>query len=100
LSFLRSLTNLFFRAKKNNTTNSSPTSKNPISITKHLSKVCLSHARLLEEHGAMIALLRLREAEVVGVERRENEARQTVETLEVGMRVLQKSSGGKTRGPS
>jgi mitotic spindle assembly checkpoint protein MAD1 len=85
--------NLSTSAKKNNTTNSSLPSKTPISITKHLSDLRLTHVQLLKEHHATTALLRRREAEVVDLERRENEARQTVETLKAGVPALKEKVG-------
>ena len=39
-------------------------SKTPISVTQSLSALRLTYARLLEEHGANVALLRRREAEL------------------------------------
>jgi mitotic spindle assembly checkpoint protein MAD1 len=48
----------------------------------------LTHARLLEEHGASTALLRRRKAEISDLERREAETRQTVESLESDVRFL------------
>jgi mitotic spindle assembly checkpoint protein MAD1 len=54
----RSLMTLTPSFKNDNTANSSsPPSKTPISITKHLSELRLTHARLLEEHSVTTALL-------------------------------------------
>jgi len=93
--------NLSFRAKNNNAANSSsPPSKTPISIAKHLSDLRLTHAPLLAEHCATAALLRHREAEVVDLERRENNARQIVETLEADVHALGERLGSEIRGPA
>jgi mitotic spindle assembly checkpoint protein MAD1 len=75
----------------NGTAESSPlsmSSKTPISVTKSLSDLRLAHARLFEEHGANVALLRLREAEIRDLEQRESEAQVTAEALQTGIRLL------------
>ncbi len=45
------------------------------------------HARLLEEHGATVALLKQREAQIVGLEQRETQSRHTVASLEQNLRL-------------
>ncbi|KAJ7590642.1 MAD-domain-containing protein [Mycena floridula] len=64
------------------------TSSTPISVTQNLSELRLTHARLLEEHGATVALLRTREAELGDAERRITELQATVQTLEDQAKVL------------
>lgn len=63
-------------------------SKTPVSITQNLSELRLTHARLLEEHGASLALLRSREAELADAERRDAESRLTIEDREENIRAL------------
>ncbi len=45
------------------------------------------HARLLEEHGATVALLKQREAQIVGYDQRETQSRHTVASLEQNLRL-------------
>jgi hypothetical protein len=45
-----------------------------MSITQHLSDLCLAHAWILREYLAMAALLRRLEADTVDLEQRENKA--------------------------
>ncbi|KAI8976346.1 MAD-domain-containing protein [Trametes punicea] len=61
-------------------------SKTPVSITQSLSNLRLAHARLLEEHGSNVALLRHREQELRESQAREAEAQNTIKKLrsEVG----------------
>ncbi|KAJ7777883.1 spindle assembly checkpoint component Mad1 [Mycena maculata] len=64
------------------TASTSTPSKTPVSITQSLSALRLQHAQLLEDHGATVALLRSKEAELASVELRITEAQETVEKLE------------------
>lgn len=63
-------------------------SKVPVSLTQSLSVLRLDHARLLEEHGANVALLRTREAEIAALQDHESENRETIETLQGEQRML------------
>ncbi|KAH9475542.1 Spindle assembly checkpoint component mad1 [Psilocybe cubensis] len=63
-------------------------SSTPIAVTKALSDLRLAHARLLEEHGSTVALLRQREAELADYERREAQSTQNISTLEQNQRIL------------
>ncbi|KII90456.1 hypothetical protein PLICRDRAFT_106619 [Plicaturopsis crispa FD-325 SS-3] len=66
----------------------SSASKTPVSVTRNLSALRLTHARLLEDHGANVALLRTREAELADAERREAESRTEINELQVALRSL------------
>ncbi|KAK7042320.1 spindle assembly checkpoint component Mad1 [Favolaschia claudopus] len=57
-------------------------SKTPLAVTQGLSALRLEHARLLEEHGVTVALLRSKEAELANAESRVGEAQDTIERLE------------------
>ncbi|KAH9946737.1 MAD-domain-containing protein [Amylocystis lapponica] len=67
---------------------SSTPSKTPVSVTQNLSNLRLAHARLLEENGSNLALLRRREVEVADADRRETEARAAIEKLQDEVRAL------------
>ncbi|KAJ3497243.1 hypothetical protein NLJ89_g10374 [Agrocybe chaxingu] len=58
-----------------------------VSMTQTLTDLRLTHARLLEDHGATVALLRQREAELADLERREAQAQQAIQTLEQNLRL-------------
>ena len=55
-------------------------------LSQTLSDLRLTHARLLEEHGGTVALLRSREAEISDLTRREAEALDTVGELQDALR--------------
>ena len=55
-------------------------------LSQTLSDLRLTHARLLEEHGGTVALLRSREAEILDLTRREAEALATVGELQDALR--------------
>ena len=74
------------RAK--NLTEPSTPSRTPVSITQSLSALRLAHARLLEDHGANVALLHCREVEAAATKEQEVEARELVEKLNEEIRVL------------
>lgn len=74
------------RASKNAETTTP--SKTPISVTQSLSALRLTHARLLEEHGVNVALLRRRESDLADAERREADAQATIEGLEGDLRTF------------
>ncbi|RDB18933.1 Spindle assembly checkpoint component mad1 [Hypsizygus marmoreus] len=76
-----------------NAAEASTPSKTPVSVTRNLAELRLTHARLLEEHGATAATLRRREAEIADLEKREEEARQQVATLESDVRALKDKVG-------
>jgi transposase-like protein len=84
-----------YRANNNSSdsSSSSVSSKTPVSITKNLSDLRLAHAQLLEEHGANVALLRRREAEIGDLERRERESQLAVESLQTDVRGLKEKVG-------
>ncbi|KAJ7507308.1 MAD-domain-containing protein [Mycena galericulata] len=63
-------------------------SKTPVSITQSLSALRLQHAQLLEDHGATVALLRSKEAELSNAELRIAEAQETIEKLESEVNLL------------
>ncbi|KIJ05303.1 hypothetical protein PAXINDRAFT_141378, partial [Paxillus involutus ATCC 200175] len=62
----------FYRANKSN--EASTPSKTSLSVIQNLSQLRLTHARLLEEHGANVAMLRSREAELARVNESLSEA--------------------------
>jgi mitotic spindle assembly checkpoint protein MAD1 len=64
-------------------------SNTPISVTQSLSELRLTHARLLEEHGATTALLRQREAEIAELARLQAEAQETMSSLEHNLQTHQ-----------
>ncbi|PPQ94910.1 hypothetical protein CVT25_004396 [Psilocybe cyanescens] len=68
--------------------NNTQLSSTPIAVTKTLSDLRLTHARLLEEHGATVALLRQREAELADYERQDAQSQQNISTLEQNTRIL------------
>ncbi|EMD36007.1 hypothetical protein CERSUDRAFT_85121 [Gelatoporia subvermispora B] len=70
-----------------NTEPSTP-SKTPVSVTQSLSALRLTHARLLEEHGSSLALLRQREAELADSENRGREIQDALGEMEHKLRSL------------
>ena len=64
----------------------SKSSGTPVTITQSLSDLRLTHARLLEEHGATAALLRQSEAQLEKYERREVELQDTILSLQQELR--------------
>lgn len=67
------------------------TAGTPISVTQALSDLRLSHARLLEEHGATVALLRVREARVMECEHQESELQETVALVQKQLRLAEET---------
>ncbi|KAJ6588512.1 MAD-domain-containing protein [Mycena capillaripes] len=70
---------------------SAPTStpsKTPVAVTQGLSALRLQHAQLLEDHGATVALLRSKEAELANAELRAAEAQEVIEKLENEVNLL------------
>ena len=59
-----------------------------LSVIQSLSELRLTHARLLEEHGANIAVLRTREAEIARTNESLLEAQETMGTLQGEVRLL------------
>jgi len=59
-----------------------------VALTQSLSDLRLAHARLLEEHGAISALLKQREAEIINFEQRETELQANIQDLESKLRAL------------
>ncbi|KAF9466670.1 spindle assembly checkpoint component Mad1 [Collybia nuda] len=82
-----------FTEMANSTVESQTPSSTPISVTRSLAELRLTHAQLLEENGATTALLRRREAEISDLERRAAETRQNVENLELDVRALKEKMG-------
>jgi hypothetical protein len=68
-------------------------SNTPVSVTQTLSALRLTHARLLEEHGVNVALLRQREADVGEAELRTVELVDAVDNLEAEVRELKSQVG-------
>lgn len=58
-------------------------SKTPVGLTQALSALRLTHARLLEDHGATTALLRQREAQITRLEQQGSEQVYHVEQLQL-----------------
>ncbi|KAF8873896.1 spindle assembly checkpoint component Mad1 [Infundibulicybe gibba] len=71
----------------------SPSSAPSVSVTHSLSLLRLTHAKLLEEHGATSALLRRRDAELAELERREASSQATITSLESTIRALKEKVG-------
>ncbi len=63
-------------------------SKTPVSVTQSLSSLRLAHARLMEEHGSNVALLRHREQEITELQTRDAEAQETLKELRAEIRTL------------
>lgn len=63
-------------------------SKPSVSVIQSLSELRLTHARLLEEHGAQIAVLRSREAELARMNETVLETQQTMGTLQGEVQIL------------
>jgi mitotic spindle assembly checkpoint protein MAD1 len=79
----RSVTSQYrIRNQESTAASTSTPSKTPVSITQDLSSLRLAHARLVEDHGGTVALLRSKEAELSNAEARAAEAQATIEKLE------------------
>ncbi|KAI0317816.1 MAD-domain-containing protein [Amylostereum chailletii] len=63
-------------------------SETPVSVTQSLSSLRLTYAKLLEDHGANVAQLRRREAELEEWRTRDLEARAAIEEAQNNERVL------------
>ena len=63
-------------------------SKTPVSVTQSLSNLRLAHARLMEEHGSNVALLRHHEQELSELQERETRAEDTMKQLHNEVRDL------------
>lgn len=63
-------------------------SKPSVSVIQSLSELRLTHARLLEEHGASMAVLRAREAELARMNESLLEAQGTIGTLQGEVQTL------------
>lgn len=74
------------RASK--TSESSLSTQASISVVQNLSAIRLENARLMEEHGATVALLRRREAELSSVEMHVSEARDAADALQAEVQAL------------
>ncbi len=70
---------LAFRAS---TTIDAKSSGTPVSLTQTLADLRLTHARLLEEHGTIVSLLRQREVQLTELEQRESEAQESIFSLQ------------------
>ncbi|KAF9220671.1 hypothetical protein BS17DRAFT_786937 [Gyrodon lividus] len=73
-------------ANKSNETNTP--SKTSLSVIQNLSELRLTHARLLEEHGANIAMLRSREAELARVNESLSDAQVTTNASQAEVQLL------------
>ena len=73
------LLSLAFRASRSIDANSSGT---PVSLTQTLADLRLTHARLLEEHGRTVSLLRQREVQLTDLEHRESQAQENILSLQ------------------
>ena len=82
----RLISPLFYRASSS-AAPATP-SKTPVSVTQSLSNLRLAHARLMEEHGSNVALLRHREQELSELQERETRAEDTVKQLRNEVRDL------------
>ncbi|KAH6894869.1 hypothetical protein BKA70DRAFT_1439352 [Coprinopsis sp. MPI-PUGE-AT-0042] len=65
--------------------NNTPSSV-PISVTQALTDLCLTHAQLLEEHGATTASLRQRTAELASLGAQNTQHQKFIQTLEAEVR--------------
>ncbi|KAF9475572.1 MAD-domain-containing protein [Pholiota conissans] len=68
-------------------------SATPISITQTLSDLRLSHAKLLEDHGATSALLKQREAQLADLEERDAGSQKRIVSLEQDLKVAKEKIG-------
>jgi len=73
------LLSLASRASRSIDANSSGT---PVSLTQTLADLRLTHARLLEEHGRTVSLLRQREVQLTDLEQREFQAQENILSLQ------------------
>ncbi|GJE94153.1 mitotic arrest deficient-domain-containing protein [Phanerochaete sordida] len=67
-------------------------SKTPVSVTQSLTNLRLTYARLLEEHGSNVALLRQREAELKELQEDLEREQQTVQELRDELEVVKDKS--------
>lgn len=72
-------------------------SKTPVGVTKALTDLRLTYARLLEEHGSTTATLKRREAELASAEQRNTDAEASIEALQVDVRNLKAEVARKER---
>ncbi|KAI1786094.1 MAD-domain-containing protein [Ganoderma leucocontextum] len=63
-------------------------SKTPVSVTQSLSNLRLTHAKLMEEHGSNVALLRHRDQTISELQTREAQVQETVKSLRNEIRDL------------
>lgn len=71
------------------TIEASPSAKPALTVIQNLSELRLTHARLLEEHGSTIALLRTREAEQRRAETALSEAQSIITSLKAEVHSLE-----------
>lgn len=76
------------RSRASKSSESSTLSQTSISVVQNISALRLENARLLEEHGANMALLRRREAELSNVEKIASEAREAADALQAEVQAL------------
>lgn len=72
-------------------------SKTPVGVTKALTDLRLTYARLLEEHGSTTATLKCRESELASAEQRIANADASVEALQEDVRNLKAEVARKER---
>lgn len=77
---------MYSRASKTSESNTS--SQTSISLVQNLSALRLENARMMEEHGVNMALLRRREAELSNVDKIASEAREAVDALQAEAQTL------------
>lgn len=82
----RPLPDFHYRANKSN--ESSTPSKPSLSVVQNLSELRLTHARLFQEHGATLVILRSREAELAKLQESLSEAQSTISVLHAEVRGL------------
>ncbi|KAJ6481761.1 mitotic checkpoint protein-domain-containing protein [Mycena sanguinolenta] len=75
-------------ARNQQSENAASTSTPPVTVTQDLSALRLKHAQLMEDHGATVALLRSKEAELANAELRGAEAQESIEKLESDIALL------------
>lgn len=84
-----------YRASKTN--ESATPSKAPASVTRSLSTLRLEHGRLMEEHGALKALLRQKEHELSEATTQHTESQTVIEDLESRLKASEDKIGRSDR---
>jgi len=71
--------------------------RTPASVTRSLTSLRLEHGRVLEEFGALKAVLRQKEREIVDLTSQEDRSKQTVAWLEKQLKALEDKGGRNER---